>query len=97
MGEELITHLGTEYYEEGVTMRIAVGSLVIPRPRSTSDSTLGGPGGQHANKSETAVTLRLDIAASSLPEEIARACNTGWVMWWKRLPLTPGRNGGTVR
>jgi ribosome-associated protein len=30
--------------------------------------TSGGPGGQHANKTETAVTIRFDIAASSLPE-----------------------------
>lgn len=27
-----------------------------------------GPGGQHANKAETAVHLRFDIAASSLPD-----------------------------
>jgi ribosome-associated protein len=32
--------------------------------------TSGGPGGQHANKTETAVTIRFDIAASSLPETI---------------------------
>jgi ribosome-associated protein len=30
--------------------------------------TSGGPGGQHANRTETAVTIRFDIAASSLPE-----------------------------
>jgi ribosome-associated protein len=30
--------------------------------------TSGGPGGQHANKTETAVTIRFDIAASSLPQ-----------------------------
>jgi ribosome-associated protein len=30
--------------------------------------TPGGPGGQHANRNETAVTIRLDIASSSLPE-----------------------------
>ncbi|MGH3650725.1 MAG: alternative ribosome rescue aminoacyl-tRNA hydrolase ArfB [Acidimicrobiia bacterium] len=32
--------------------------------------TSGGPGGQHANRSETAVRLRFDIAGSSIPEEI---------------------------
>jgi len=32
--------------------------------------TSGGPGGQHANRSATAVRLRFDIAASSLPGEI---------------------------
>lgn len=31
--------------------------------------TWGGPGGQHANRSATAVVLRFDIAGSSLPEE----------------------------
>ena len=29
----------------------------------------GGPGGQHVNKASTAVHLRFDIRASSLPEE----------------------------
>jgi len=32
--------------------------------------TSGGPGGQHANRNETAVRLRFDIAASSLPDEV---------------------------
>ena len=31
--------------------------------------TWGGAGGQHANRSETAVVLRFDIGASSLPDE----------------------------
>lgn len=31
--------------------------------------TSGGPGGQHANRSATAVRLRFDIRSSSLPEE----------------------------
>jgi ribosome-associated protein len=29
-----------------------------------------GPGGQHVNKASTAVQLRFDIAASSLPDEV---------------------------
>lgn len=29
-----------------------------------------GPGGQHANKVETAIQLRFDIRASSLPEDL---------------------------
>lgn len=29
-----------------------------------------GPGGQHVNKASTAVQLRFDVAASSLPEEV---------------------------
>lgn len=32
--------------------------------------TWGGPGGQHANRSETAVVLRFDIPASSLPDDL---------------------------
>jgi ribosome-associated protein len=32
--------------------------------------TSGGPGGQHANRNETSVRLRLDVNKSSLPEEI---------------------------
>jgi ribosome-associated protein len=32
--------------------------------------TSGGPGGQHANRSATAVRLRFDVSASSLPEEV---------------------------
>ncbi|MGH3650846.1 MAG: alternative ribosome rescue aminoacyl-tRNA hydrolase ArfB, partial [Acidimicrobiia bacterium] len=32
--------------------------------------TSGGPGGQHANRNETAVRLRLDVAASSLPSAV---------------------------
>jgi ribosome-associated protein len=32
----------------------------------------GGPGGQHVNKVSTAVELRFDIRASTLPEEVKR-------------------------
>jgi len=32
--------------------------------------TAGGPGGQHVNRSQTAIQLRFDIARSSLPERI---------------------------
>jgi ribosome-associated protein len=32
--------------------------------------TSGGPGGQHANKTETAVTIRFEITESSLPEPV---------------------------
>jgi ribosome-associated protein len=31
-----------------------------------------GPGGQHVNKAATAVQLRFDIAASSLPDDVKR-------------------------
>jgi ribosome-associated protein len=32
--------------------------------------TSGGPGGQHANRSATAVRLRFDVTASSLPSDV---------------------------
>jgi ribosome-associated protein len=35
-----------------------------------------GPGGQNVNKVATAVELRFDVAASSLPEEIKRRLST---------------------
>ena len=50
---------------------ITVGQWLIPESELEERfETSGGPGGQHANRSETAVTLRFDIAASSLPDEI---------------------------
>lgn len=50
---------------------IAVGPWLIPEAEIEERfDTSGGPGGQHANKSETAVTLRFDVISSSLPEEI---------------------------
>jgi ribosome-associated protein len=50
---------------------IEVGDLTIPAGdlEETFD-TSGGPGGQHANRNETAVRLRLDVLASSLPEDV---------------------------
>jgi ribosome-associated protein len=51
---------------------LVVGSWTIPESEiEESFHTSGGPGGQHANRSETAVRLRFDVAASSsLPEEV---------------------------
>ena len=44
---------------------------VIPAAElEESFDTSGGPGGQHANRSETAVRLRFDVVASSLPESV---------------------------
>ena len=52
---------------EGIT----VGGWLIPESELEERfDTSGGPGGQHANRNETAVTLRLNIDESSLPEEI---------------------------
>lgn len=50
---------------------LAVGRYTIPAAElDESFETSGGPGGQHANRNETAVRLRFDIAGSSLPDEI---------------------------
>jgi ribosome-associated protein len=52
---------------EGIT----VGSWQIPESEIEERfETSGGPGGQHANRSETAVTLRFDVGTSSLPDDV---------------------------
>jgi ribosome-associated protein len=52
---------------EGIT----VGGWLIPEPELEERfDTSGGPGGQHANRNETAVTLRFSIADSSLPPDL---------------------------
>jgi ribosome-associated protein len=53
------------------TEGITVGRWLIPESEIEERfDTPGGPGGQHANKNETAVTLRFEVEGSSLPEEI---------------------------
>lgn len=48
---------------------LIVGDLVIPgSDLEERFDTPGGPGGQHANRTASAVTLRFDVTASSLPE-----------------------------
>ena len=50
---------------------ITVGGWLIPESELEERfDTSGGPGGQHANRNETAVTLRFNIAGSSLPIEV---------------------------
>ena len=50
---------------------LVIGELTIPAGELEERfDTSGGPGGQHANRSNTAVVLRFDIAGSSVPEEI---------------------------
>lgn len=50
---------------------ITVGQWLIPESEIEERfETSGGPGGQHANRAETAVTLRFEVAASSLPDDI---------------------------
>ncbi len=43
---------------------------IPPSELNESFDTSGGPGGQHANRNKTAVTIRFDIARSSLPESV---------------------------
>ena len=39
-------------------------------------SRSGGPGGQHANTSDTQVTVELDLEAAGLPDEVTRRLRT---------------------
>lgn len=50
---------------------LAIGRYTIPGSELVETfETSGGPGGQHANKNETAVRLRFDVAGSSLPDDV---------------------------
>ncbi len=50
---------------------IPVGPWLIPETEIEERfDTSGGPGGQHANRTESAVTLRFEPGSSSLPDEI---------------------------
>ncbi|MFO7299916.1 MAG: alternative ribosome rescue aminoacyl-tRNA hydrolase ArfB [Actinomycetes bacterium] len=50
---------------------LAVAGHAIPEDELEERfETWGGPGGQHANRSHTAVVLRFDIARSSLPDDL---------------------------
>lgn len=50
---------------------LEIGPYTIPAAElEEMFETSGGPGGQHANRSATAVRLRFDIPTSSLPEDV---------------------------
>jgi ribosome-associated protein len=50
---------------------ITVGRWSIPESELVERfETSGGPGGQHANRNETAVFIRFDVMASSLPDDL---------------------------
>lgn len=48
------------------------GHTILDAELEESFDTSGGPGGQHANRNATAVRLRLDVAGSSLPDDVKR-------------------------
>ena len=51
---------------------VSFGQWEIPESElEETFSTSGGPGGQHANRNETAVSLSVDLEASSLPDAVA--------------------------
>jgi ribosome-associated protein len=53
---------------------LIAGHLIIPgADLEERFETSGGPGGQHANRSETAVRLRFDVARSSLPDHVKKS------------------------
>ena len=50
---------------------LQVGEWTIPAAELEERfDTSGGPGGQHANRNETMVRLRLDVERSSLPDDV---------------------------
>ena len=57
-------------------IRIAEGVDLDEREISERFVRASGPGGQNVNKVATAVELRFDVAASSLPDEIKRRLTT---------------------
>ena len=57
-------------------IRIAEGVDLEEREIDERFVRASGPGGQNVNKVATAVELRFDVAASSLPEEIKRRLTT---------------------
>lgn len=56
---------------------LVVAGFVIPETEVDEwFETSGGPGGQHANRNETAVRLRFNVVESSLPEDAKRLIET---------------------
>ncbi len=52
---------------------LVVGEWEVPEDElEESFDTPGGPGGQHANRNKTAVTLRIDLRTTSMPPAMVR-------------------------
>ncbi|MEX1124866.1 MAG: alternative ribosome rescue aminoacyl-tRNA hydrolase ArfB [Acidimicrobiia bacterium] len=63
---------------EGIT----VGRWMIPESELEERfDTSGGPGGQHANRNETVVTLRFNVDESSLPEDVREKLSRRLGVW----------------
>ena len=56
--------------EAGVALRTPAGRAIDPAALSWVATRSGGPGGQHANTSDTAVTVTIEIARCGLPGEV---------------------------
>ena len=79
---------------EGIT----VGGWPIPESELEERfDTSGGPGGQHANRNETAVTIRFEIEGSSFPERFETSCSSDSAPGSRSPPLRPARSGGIAR
>ncbi len=50
---------------------LVIGKLIVPGSEITEIfDTPGGPGGQHANRTRSAVRLRFEVRGSSLPDSV---------------------------
>lgn len=49
---------------------VIAGSVVSPSAIIETFDTSGGPGGQHANRNETAVRLKLNISTAGFPSDV---------------------------
>lgn len=56
--------------EAGVALRTPAGRAIDPAAVSWVATRSGGPGGQHANTSDTAVTVTVEIARCGLPADV---------------------------
>lgn len=56
--------------DAGIVLRTPAGRGVDPAALSWVATRSGGPGGQHANTSDTAVTVTIEVARCGLPADV---------------------------